>query len=79
MKEELNEVSINILKCPYKEIMERNSERKKKIPLICKNMCVPFYKAVVEDFNPKIKVLRDKYIGLGDKICNFKFKMKNEQ
>jgi hypothetical protein len=65
------EVVIEINKCPYKAIMDRNPERKDKIPSICKGMCIPFYKAIIEDFNPQIKIERNNFMGLGDKICNF--------
>ncbi|MFX1313386.1 MAG: DUF6125 family protein [Promethearchaeota archaeon] len=70
-----SEVKINIIKCPYKASMDRNESRYDKIPLICKNMCAPFYKAVFEDFNPKIKLERKKFMGLGDNICDFHFKI----
>ena len=54
--------------------MIRNPERHDKIPLICKDMCIPFYEEIVKEFNPEIKVERNKYMGLGDPDCNFKFK-----
>jgi len=66
---------VMISKCPYKEIMGRNPERQAKTPLICKDMCIPFYESIVKEFNPKIKVIRTKYQGLGDKICDFKFEI----
>ena len=65
------EAVIEINKCPYKAIMDRNPERKEKIPLICKNMCIPFYKSILKDFNSQIKLERKKFMGLGDKLCNF--------
>jgi hypothetical protein len=68
-----SEVVINILECPYKSSMDRNPERYDKIPLICKNMCEPFYKEAFTDFNPKIKLEREKSMGKGDNICDFHF------
>lgn len=72
-KNEEDEVLIHINTCPYKSIMDRNPDRQNRIPLICKEMCIPFYKAIVEDFNPNLKVERNKFMGLGDNFCNFKF------
>ncbi|MFX1364911.1 MAG: DUF6125 family protein [Promethearchaeota archaeon] len=69
------EVIINIKECPYKGIMDRNPERQELIPLICNNMCFPFYKAAFEEFNPKIKFERTKSLGLGDNKCDFCFKL----
>jgi hypothetical protein len=51
--------------------MDRNPERKERIPLICKNMCIPFYKSILKDFNSQIKLERTQFMGLGDKRCNF--------
>ena len=70
-KEEEKVIQINT--CPYKAIMDRNPERQDKIPLICKDMCIPFYQAIVKDFNPNIKIERNEFMGLGDNRCNFKF------
>ncbi|MBD3212774.1 MAG: hypothetical protein GF311_09200 [Candidatus Lokiarchaeota archaeon] len=64
-------VVVQIKKCPYKSAMSRNPERHDKIPLICQDMCIPFYKHIIEHFNPNIRVERNKYMGLGDSICNF--------
>ncbi|MFX0106256.1 MAG: DUF6125 family protein [Candidatus Hodarchaeota archaeon] len=72
------EVIIEIKDCPYKAIMDRNPDRQDRIPLICKNMCFPFYKAAFEEFNPKIKFERNKFMGLGDKECDFCFKLIEE-
>lgn len=72
------EVEIEINKCPYKAIMDRNPKRQDKIPLICKEMCIPFYAAIIEGFNPKIKLERREYLGLGYEKCNFHFKQKHE-
>jgi hypothetical protein len=67
------EAKIEIKECPYKAIMDRNHERQEKIPLICKDMCIPFYEAVLNDFNPKIQLERSEYLGLGNNRCNFHF------
>ncbi len=69
------EIIIEIKECPYKAIMDRNPKRQNRIPLICKKMCYPFYKAAFEEFNPKIKFERNKFMGLGDNICDFCFKI----
>ncbi len=74
-----SEVIIEINECPYKAIMERNPERQDRIPLICKNMCNPFYKEAFQDFNPKIKFERNMFMGLGDNVCDFCFKLINKQ
>ena len=68
-----NEISVEIRKCPYKSAMDRNPERHEKIPLICNNMCRPFYKQIVNEFNSEIKVSRNNFMGLGDEICDFTF------
>jgi len=73
-----SEVVINVIECPYKASMDRNEERHDKIPLICKNMCAPFYKAAFKDFNPKIEFQRIKFMGLGDDFCDFRFKLSEE-
>jgi hypothetical protein len=72
------EIIIEIIECPYKEIMDRNPERQNKIPLICKNMCYPFYKSAFEEFNPNIKFERNEFMGLGDNVCDFCFKIIEE-
>ncbi len=69
------EIIIEIKECPYKAIMDRNPKRQNRIPLVCKNMCHPFYKAAFEEFNPKIIFERNKFMGLGDNICDFCFKI----
>ncbi|MHA1727242.1 MAG: DUF6125 family protein [Promethearchaeota archaeon] len=69
--EKKNQILFIVKKCPYKATMDRNEQRHDKIPFICKNMCTPMYKAVVEDFNPKIKLVRKKSMGLGDEYCDF--------
>lgn len=73
-----SEVIIEIRECPYKAIMDRNPERQDRIPLICKNMCYPFYKATFKEFNPKIKFERNEFMGLGDNVCDFCFKLIDE-
>ncbi len=72
------EADIEIITCPYKDIMDRNPERRNKIPLICKDMCIPFYNAILENFNPKIKLDRKSFMGLGGEICSFHFKQTNK-
>ncbi|MFX0024200.1 MAG: DUF6125 family protein [Candidatus Hermodarchaeota archaeon] len=67
------DIEIEINECPYKAIMDRNPERQDKIPLICKNMCIPFYEAILDEFNPLIKLERNEYLGLGNNRCNFHF------
>ena len=73
-----SEVIIEIKECPYKAIMDRNPNRQDRISLICKNMCFPFYKMAFEEFNPKIKFERNKFMGVGDNYCDFCFKLKDE-
>ncbi len=63
--------SVQIKKCPYKEIMSRNPERQDRIPLICKDMCIGFYHDVCKDFNPDINFVVKKSQGLGNNSCLF--------
>ncbi|MHA2185128.1 MAG: DUF6125 family protein [Promethearchaeota archaeon] len=72
-----SEVIINVTECPYKASMDRNPERHDRIPLICKNMCLPFYKDAFGDFNPNIVFNRETAIGLGDETCGFHFEEKD--
>ncbi|MFO7794530.1 MAG: DUF6125 family protein [Promethearchaeati archaeon] len=65
------EIEFRISKCPYKSAMDRNPKRHDRIPLICRDMCIPFYKHIINEFNPDIKIQREKYMGLGDNFCNF--------
>ncbi|MFX1353878.1 MAG: DUF6125 family protein [Promethearchaeota archaeon] len=65
------EVEITIKNCPYHAAMYRNEERHKKVPVICKDVCIPLYDSLVFGFNEKIKIKRDYYKGLGDNNCNF--------
>ena len=58
-----SEVILEVKNCPYKASMDRNESRHDKIPLICKGMCFPFYKAAFEDFNSKIIFTRDTSMG----------------
>ncbi len=77
-KEARKETIIHIIKCPYKEAMQRNPDRHSRIPKICKRMCLPFYQKVVQDFNPEIQLNRTKFQGLGNKICDFVFTEKSK-
>ena len=70
---ECDKAEIIIKKCPYKAAMDRNPERQDKISLICKDMCIPFYKSIIRDFNTEITVKRTMYMGLGDNYCDFNF------
>jgi len=72
-----NEVFIEITQCPYKAIMDRNPERQDKAPLICKDMCIPFYESIIKNFNPEIKIDRNYFMGLGDEHCDFHLKLKS--
>ena len=78
IKDEENEILIEIKECPYKAIMDRNPERHDKIVSICKDMCIPFYEKVARDFNPKIIIKRTNYLGLGDSYCDFHFFIDNK-
>ena len=73
LKNEKNISQIEITKCPYKSMMDRNPERHDKIPLICKDMCIEFYDKIAKDFNPEITLTRKKFMGFGDKKCTFHF------
>lgn len=75
VKSELREAILHITYCPYKAAMDRNPERKDKIKSICLDMCIPFYEPALEEFNPKIKLERKKFLGIGDPICDFHFKV----
>ncbi len=65
-----NQVTISIVECPYIAAMERNPDRHNRIESICKDMCIPYLKPVIKEFNPKIEITRDKFMGLGDSVCN---------
>jgi len=73
MQREPDKAEIIVNQCPYKAAMDRNPERTEKQSLICKNMCIPFYKSVVKDFNEDIVLVRTAYKGLGDGYCDFSF------
>ena len=68
--------TINIVKCPYIEAMERNPDRHGRIESICKEMCIPYLQPVIKEFNPKIEIRREKFIGLGDSVCDFVLNLK---
>jgi predicted hydrocarbon binding protein len=67
--------TINIVKCPYIEAMERNPDRHNRIESICKEMCIPYLEPVIKEFNPNIAIKREKFIGLGDSVCDFNLKL----
>jgi hypothetical protein len=73
LQREYNKAKIIINQCPYKAAMDRNPERTEKQSLICKDMCIPLYKSVVNDFNEKIVIDRTAHMGLGDNFCDFSF------
>jgi hypothetical protein len=73
MQREQNKARVIVDQCPYKAAMDRNPERTEKQSLICKDMCIPFYKSVVKDFNEDIVLNRTAYKGLGDGYCDFSF------
>ena len=70
-----NEGEIIIKKCPYREIMERNPDRKPLIPRICNEICKPIYKEAIHSLNPEVQVIREKFQGLSDPICDFTLKV----
>ncbi len=65
-----NNFTISIVECPYIAAMERNPDRHSRIESICKDMCIPYLQPVIREFNPKIEITRDKFMGLGDSVCN---------
>jgi len=67
--------TINIVQCPYIEAMMRNPDRHNRIESICKEMCIPYLQPVIKEFNPKIEIKREKYIGLGDSVCDFNLEL----
>jgi len=74
-----NNVSISVRSCPYKSAMDRNPERHDKIPLICNNMCKPFYQEIVKDFNPLITLKRTKFMSFKADECDFHLSMLSTQ
>ncbi|MHA1793546.1 MAG: DUF6125 family protein [Promethearchaeota archaeon] len=77
IKREQNEGEIHVLKCPYRDIMDRNPERRPVIPRICKEICDPIYDEAISKLNPGIKLTRHEHIGLGGKFCDFKLERKD--
>ncbi|TFG07233.1 MAG: hypothetical protein EU539_05570, partial [Promethearchaeota archaeon] len=75
VKQEGDEAILHMTMCPYKAAMDRNPERHDKIEAICKDMCIPFYEPAIHDFNPRIKLERNKFLGLGDDVCDYHFKL----
>jgi len=73
MQNSFDKATVIINRCPYKSAMDRNPERYEKAPLICKEMCMPFYQHITKSFNPVINVQRTKFMGLGDNVCDFNF------
>ncbi|MHA1535644.1 MAG: DUF6125 family protein [Promethearchaeota archaeon] len=67
--------TINIVQCPYIEAMMRNPDRHNRIESICKEMCIPYLQPVIKEFNSKIEIKREKFIGLGDSVCDFNLKL----
>ncbi|TFG00923.1 MAG: hypothetical protein EU541_01020 [Promethearchaeota archaeon] len=65
--------------CPYQAAMQRNPERHNRIKAICKDMCIPFYKKIAEEFNQHIEIKREKFNGLGDEYCDFQFYFKGKK
>jgi len=76
VKKNEKETIINIVKCPYIEAMKRNPEHHKIISSICKDMCVSYLDPAIKTFNPNIVLKREKYIGMGDNICDFHLTLK---
>ncbi|NHJ20313.1 MAG: hypothetical protein EAX91_05165 [Candidatus Lokiarchaeota archaeon] len=70
---EHDKVKIIVNQCPYKGTMDRNPERTEKLPLICRDMCIPLYKSVSKEFNKNITLYRPLSMGLGDDYCEFSF------
>jgi len=78
IQHDVGKVKILVNQCPYKSAMDRNPERTEKQSLICKNMCIPFYKAITKDYNENIDLERTRYMGLGDDYCDFTFSFDNK-
>ncbi|MFX1494004.1 MAG: DUF6125 family protein [Promethearchaeota archaeon] len=68
-----NSIEVRIKNCPYYAAMDRNPDRHEKIPLICKDVCIPLYESIISEFNNKIEIKRTSYKGLGDINCDFTF------
>jgi hypothetical protein len=69
---------IKVKSCPYRSAMDRNPDRHNKIPLICNNMCKPFYKKIIREFNHEISLKRSKFMGLGNDECDFRISISQE-
>ena len=59
-----NQFTISIIECPYIDAMKRNPERHDRMESICTDMCVQYLQPVINEFNPKIEITRDKFMGL---------------
>ncbi len=68
-----NKATTKVFECPYHSAMDRNPERHDKIPLICKNMCIPFYRSIAKECNPSIDLKRPKLLAKGDDYCSFEY------
>jgi len=71
-----DKIELSIKNCPYYAAMDRNPDRHEKIPLICKDICIPLYESIINEFNNKIEIKRTRYKGLGSNNCNFIFSQK---
>ena len=78
IKNEKNEGIMHMTYCPYNAMMERNPERHHRIEAICRDMCIPFYVPALEEFNPNIEYKRTKFLGVGDDVCDYHFKLKGD-
>ena len=78
IKNEMDEGIMHMTYCPYNAMMERNPERHHRIEAICKDMCIPFYVPALEEFNPNIEYKRTKFLGVGDDVCDYHFKLKGD-
>jgi hypothetical protein len=68
-----------IEKCPYKEVMSRNPERRDVIPHICKDICIPIYEEAIASINPAVHVTRRTFMGLGDETCDFDLQLESPE
>jgi len=78
LQHKYDKVKILVNQCPYKAAMDRNPERTEKQSLICKEMCIPFYKSTINDFNKDIIINRTEYMGLSGSYCDFSFSFENK-
>jgi hypothetical protein len=72
-----NQFTISIIKCPFIEAMKRNPDRHQRIASICKDMCVSYLQPVINEFNTKIEIVRENFLGLGDAECNIVLSIKD--